>query len=665
MSNYYRVKQDDEMPFYSRSAGTAQGWPMVFRMEPYRGTKLFRALQEFWFHLNNKTEADRKAWAAYTKHNTAFNNGSWGVDYCRDYISGARLSALYPHPKMGTLLCGGNVIKGTPMTLTRRVGAFKKGEKVLKVETIDVRKPLPYNITYETHPHLIHHATIILPNKIGGRKQVNPFPQRGGRNGYSVYYPVWSDGDVYYRMSMLEPVSYVPNPFNPEWNPNVNIEELNMTILNSLIEATVPTSDALLYVLDNPGVSPADRKVTLRNLLKIAGRERLTASRAYYVRVDGNDANTGLVNSAGGAFLTIQRAIDVVYGDLDLSSNDVTISVQAGTYTGDVTISNPHVGRGAVYLIGDVVNPANVKWSCPGVHTLKVTGGARIDVYGFEFENIGGGGAMYVTLDAQITAGWCAINSSQGFIAEKWGRIYWLNNQLTVNPGNHSGLYIAQSGGEIYSEGQTMVGVPNFTGAVFQVDGFGSSIRAGVTIGTATGNRFSLTNGGTLYNYTSSAIVGSTGGNATQECTVEPWYETVVLSANETRVSTTAVTNTGVAISLLPNTTYTFELCLFTTSDVANGIKLVLDASVTPTYIISQAVATYGTASVLVKGDTTDPVDLFGTTAVTDVVVRASGSIKTVDTSILTALTVQFAQNSSGAAASTLLKGSYMRVWRS
>lgn len=60
-------------------------------------------------------------------------------------------------------------------------------------------------------------------------------------------------------------------------------------------------------------------------------RELLTADRTYYVRTDGSDSNTGLSNTAGGAFLTIQRAVDAV-SNLDIGVNNVTISLAPGQY---------------------------------------------------------------------------------------------------------------------------------------------------------------------------------------------------------------------------------------------------------------------------------------------------------------------------------------------
>ena len=71
------------------------------------------------------------------------------------------------------------------------------------------------------------------------------------------------------------------------------------------------------------------------------GRERLTSNRTYYVRTDGSNSNDGLTNTSGGAFLTIQYAIDVVSSILDIASDvTVTIKVADGTYTGVILASH-------------------------------------------------------------------------------------------------------------------------------------------------------------------------------------------------------------------------------------------------------------------------------------------------------------------------------------
>ena len=87
-------------------------------------------------------------------------------------------------------------------------------------------------------------------------------------------------------------------------------------------------------------------------------RETLTANRIYYVRTDGSDSNDGLTDSSGGAFLTIQKAIDVV-ATLDLSIYNATIQIADGTYTG-VNALKSLVGAGKCIIQGNTSTPANV-----------------------------------------------------------------------------------------------------------------------------------------------------------------------------------------------------------------------------------------------------------------------------------------------------------------
>ncbi|QRI92468.1 hypothetical protein JQN63_11555 [Delftia lacustris] len=79
-------------------------------------------------------------------------------------------------------------------------------------------------------------------------------------------------------------------------------------------------------------------------------REQLTAARTYYVRTDGSDSNTGLANSAGSAFLTIQKAVDVAAA-FDNNNFDITILVGPGTYAAGVVLRE-HVGGGTIHVRG-------------------------------------------------------------------------------------------------------------------------------------------------------------------------------------------------------------------------------------------------------------------------------------------------------------------------
>lgn len=82
-------------------------------------------------------------------------------------------------------------------------------------------------------------------------------------------------------------------------------------------------------------------------------REKLSGSREYYVRIDGNDLNTGLVYSPTGAFKTIQKAIDVI-ANLDIDDHQVIINISHGTHE-QFQLKKTTANR-PVRLIGDGSN---------------------------------------------------------------------------------------------------------------------------------------------------------------------------------------------------------------------------------------------------------------------------------------------------------------------
>jgi len=94
--------------------------------------------------------------------------------------------------------------------------------------------------------------------------------------------------------------------------------------------------------------------------------EPLTADRTYYVRTDGSDANTGLANTSGGAFLTIQRAMDIIAASLDLGPYNVTVQIGNGTYAGGLVLKTYRATSGVVRFTGNTGSPSSCVISSMG-----------------------------------------------------------------------------------------------------------------------------------------------------------------------------------------------------------------------------------------------------------------------------------------------------------
>jgi hypothetical protein len=180
-----------------------------------------------------------------------------------------------------------------------------------------------------------------------------------------------------------------------------------------------------------------------------AGVTVISTPTTYFVRKDGNDANTGLVNSAGGAFLTIARAMKVV-ATLVLNSN-VTVQVGTGTYTESVNIPS-YTGAGSLILQGDtankdnvIINPTGVAVTCTGqrafVRFLKLTA-TSIQVY---CENCGWLGIN------DLTFGACSdshIHAAHGGVIDVSGA-----NKII---GAAASCYYAYPNGSIYLSGGSL-----------------------------------------------------------------------------------------------------------------------------------------------------------------------------------------------------------------
>lgn len=131
-------------------------------------------------------------------------------------------------------------------------------------------------------------------------------------------------------------------------------------------------------------------------------REKLTADRTYYVRTDGNDSNTGLADTAGGAFLTIQKAVNVVHDTIDLAGFTATIQVRSGTYTGGISILGPFTGMGMLRIYGDTTTPSNVVISVTGSTAIYVAHNAVVSIGGFKVTTATSGACCNADYGANI-----------------------------------------------------------------------------------------------------------------------------------------------------------------------------------------------------------------------------------------------------------------------
>lgn len=246
------------------------------------------------------------------------------------------------------------------------------------------------------------------------------------------------------------------------------------------------------------GTSGYALKSTGSALAWAPSREVLTADRTYYVRADGSDSNTGLVDSSGGAFLTIQKAIDVSAG-LDLSIYNVTISVASGTWTVPVTVTAPWIGSGTVTLQGNG-GTLNVTGIC-----VNVTGtGSRLTVAGYTLvaSTVGlqatDGGSIY--LGSSMVFGACSTahirtnGPGSAVIAQS------ISYSVTGAAARH--LMASPSGYiNVFAATCTLSGTLNFSSAFAFADrqGFINAGSASFTGGTITGQRYNANYYGLIY----------------------------------------------------------------------------------------------------------------------------------------------------------------------
>jgi len=227
-------------------------------------------------------------------------------------------------------------------------------------------------------------------------------------------------------------------------------------------------------------------------------REQLTSNITYYVRGDGSDANDGLEDTALGAFLTIQHAVDVAM-TWDRNGYDITIQVRDGTFDECVSVKGPVVGIGKLSILGNSTTPNNVLIDAPSgagaivvdncdlyVKYMKIqaVNGAPGDNYGAQAKN-----KAFLSLD-KVSFGACLTAHVQ---ASNYGRVSISGNGYTIS-GSAWNHYWCVNHGTIENNGGTITlsGTPAFYTAFINVTTLSSMTfwSTPTWSGSATGKRY-------------------------------------------------------------------------------------------------------------------------------------------------------------------------------
>lgn len=291
------------------------------------------------------------------------------------------------------------------------------------------------------------------------------------------------------------------SPDGSAWTEALKVDRANGQVR---LPAALPLSD--------------DNQVVARRHI----REKLTGNRTYYVRTDGSDSNTGLVDSSAGAFLTIQKALTVVLGTLDLAGFNVTIDVASGTYAGSISFASPQVGAGNITIDGDTTTPSNVTVGpitvdgagCrlfvqglnvgkgSGNYCCQATNGSFVRTTGKnQFSSASGGHRLHATAGGRIEA--VAPEVIQGtvagghYYADQKGTIYCQGATWTASGTAAQGWFAAATDGTVYAFSNSSSGT--FTGlrylaqlnGVVTSNGGGASYFPGSAVGsTASGGQY-------------------------------------------------------------------------------------------------------------------------------------------------------------------------------
>lgn len=336
------------------------------------------------------------------------------------------------------------------------------------------------------------------------------FTLAGAITGFSTFASRYSTGDTLYYGIHAVDANGIPSG---EWEIGIGTYSAANTLTRTTVLSSSNSDSAVSFSAGNKRAF-----VTMTALQGSFIREKLTAARTYYVRTDGSDSNAGLANTSGGAFLTIQKAIDIISSSLDIGNYDVLIKVADGTYTGAVNLRPVLAGTGTVKIEGNtsamsnvIINPtsatcftgvnAGFEWTLAYMKLTTTTSGNG--AYAGPNTRI-----FFNNIDFGACPGSAHLRAEQGGLIECKG-----NYSITGSASYH---HVAAPLSEIRITGAytiTLTGTPAFT--TYAYCNFGFLHFSSITYsGSATGKRYDVSENGLIKTYGGGAsyLPGGTSG---------------------------------------------------------------------------------------------------------------------------------------------------------
>lgn len=294
-----------------------------------------------------------------------------------------------------------------------------------------------------------------------------------------------------------------------------------LTGLSLVTGTAIAATDTVLSAFGKLQKQITDLSSSVATILGWARREVLSADRTYYVRTDGADTNNGLANSAGGAFLTIQKAINTALG-LDMSIYGVTINIGAGTFAEGSFLSIQGNGNARITLQGASYTTTTISGSTYGVLAtgslsltilnLNITGSAiglwaRYGAQVFLAGNMAFGAASARLIGCDNSAYIECVGSGNN--------IYLAGNSTyAIFVGSLGHVFVGSSAKMLTTAARTFTATVSATnGGVLEMQG----ATFDVTAGAVTGSRYAAANGGIINTGGGGAsfVPGSTAGTGT------------------------------------------------------------------------------------------------------------------------------------------------------